>query len=126
MPLSNAEKQRRYRARKAEAARAKSRAERGLPAELPEPDVPEGAWLTSNGFLRAKYGWYEAAPDVFKRVPSELMEATMTTANGEVVPVPETYAKQRAREAAAETESNRGQPDQGGRHGRPIQQPVAG
>ncbi len=92
MPLSNAEKQRRYRERKREEDEARRRYARGEPVKAPEPEVPDGAWMGVNG-LRPQTGWYEAKRGVFRRIPQGLLDETYTTPDGQVLVVPEEYAR---------------------------------
>src|SRR5271167_3753881 len=93
MPLSAAEKQRRYRERKREAEEAQERARRGLSPKAPEPEVPEGAYLTENGFLRPKVGWYERGKDRFVPIPDDILRMTYTLSDGSEDIIPEQYAR---------------------------------
>jgi hypothetical protein len=98
MPLSNAEKQRRYRERKRTERETRERYDRGLPEPEPEAEVLEGARMTVSGILTAKYDHYEALDDTFPPVPDDILALTMTTADGEVKPLPEFECKRRARD----------------------------
>jgi hypothetical protein len=93
MPLSNAEKVRRHRARKKEAEEVQERVRRGLPPKAPAPEVPEGAYLTSNGFLRPVAGWYESARDRFRPIPEDILRMTYTLPDGTEDIISETYAR---------------------------------
>src|SRR5690349_18130220 len=79
MSLSSAEKQRRYRERKKAEREARSRYDRGLPPLPPEPEVPDGAAMTSNGLLHAQFGHYEALDGSFKPVPEDIMHEGWTS-----------------------------------------------
>jgi hypothetical protein len=72
VPLSAAEKQRRYRERKQAEVEARARYDRGLPEPEPEPEAPEGAYLTSNGHPRPKYDHYERINGTFAPLPDDL------------------------------------------------------
>ena len=82
MALSNAEKSRRWRERKRVEQEARDRYDRGLPAKVPEPEAPEGAYLTANGFARPKYDHYEAKDGSFPAIPRDILEMTFTTPDG--------------------------------------------
>jgi hypothetical protein len=92
MPLSQAEKQRRYRERKREEVDARRRTARGEPVKAPEPEVPDGAWMGVN-CLRPQAGWYEPKRGVFRRIPQGLLDETYTTPDGQVLVVPEQHAR---------------------------------
>jgi hypothetical protein len=83
MPLSNAEKVRRHRERKKAEVAARERYDRGLPEPPPEPEPPEGAYLTSSGVPRPKFMHYEAKDGTFPPVPDALVAETFTTEDGE-------------------------------------------
>lgn len=93
MPLSNAEKVRRHRARKKEAEEVQDRLRRGLPPKRPEPEVPEGAYMTSNGLLRPMAGWYESARDRFALIPDDILQQTYTLPDGSEDIIPEQHAR---------------------------------
>jgi hypothetical protein len=93
VPLSNAEKVRRHRQRRKEAEEVQERLRRGLSPKAPEPEVPEGAYLTSNGFLRPIAGWYERGKDRFVPIPDDILQMTYTLPDGSEDIVPEQYAR---------------------------------
>ena len=90
---TNAEQQKAYRERKRQ---REEELARRVP-EPPQPDVPDGAWMTSNGFLRSRDGHYEAVDGTFHPIPDDVKAATMTTADGEVMPLDEPQQKRMAR-----------------------------
>jgi hypothetical protein len=93
MPLSAAEKQRRYRERKRAEEEARRRYDRGLPAEAAEPVAPDGAWLSITGHPRPKGGHYDAADGTFPPIPEDILTQTYTAADGSEDIIPETYAR---------------------------------
>jgi hypothetical protein len=108
MPLSQAERSRRWREKHVRPVLARKppaeidRHDRGIPAgavdELPE--LPAGAWETRTGHLRPRVGHYAAADGTFPEIPRELLAEPMTTATGEVVRIPEAHARQLAEAGA--------------------------
>jgi hypothetical protein len=106
VPLSASEKQRRYRERKRAEEEARQRYDRGLPQRSPEPEAPEGAYPTSNGFTRTKYGHDEALDGSFPPIPDGMKAEIFTTPDGEVSPIPEQHAKYLARKREGEDHSS--------------------
>jgi hypothetical protein len=98
VPLSAAEKQRRYRERKNAADEARFRYDRGLPDPPPEPVAPEGAYLTPGGDARPKFGHFDAGDGTFPPIPDGIKAETMTTADGDVIPLEDYQQKLRAQE----------------------------
>ena len=95
MPLSSAEKQRRYRERKRAEQEARYRYDRGLPEPPPEPVVPDGAYLT-NGWAVPKHGHYKAKDGTFPPIPDEIRRMTYTKPDGSEDLLPEVRMKQLA------------------------------
>ena len=101
MPLSNAEKQRRYRERKRAEREARKRYDRGLPEPPPPPEPPDGAYFADPDATdprpRPKFGHYEAVDGTFPPIPQAIWNETLTTADGEVKRLEEYQAKSLAR-----------------------------
>lgn len=99
MPLSAAEKQRRYRERKSAEAEARARYDQGLPEPPPAPVAPEGAYLPDDDSDVAvpKFGHYAAADGTFRPIPDVVLKETITTADGEVIPLTDAQMKARCR-----------------------------
>jgi hypothetical protein len=97
--LSNAEKSRRWRERRKAEREARERYDRGLPEPPPAPTAPEGAYFPSEDSDVAvpKFGHYAAADGTFPSIPDDILSETITTADGEVVPLNDAQMKARCR-----------------------------
>jgi hypothetical protein len=93
MALSNAEKSRRWRARKKAEAEARERYDRGLPEPPPDPVPPDGAYFTSGGHARPKVGHYPKADGTFPPIPEDIKAMTFTTDDGREELISEQYAQ---------------------------------
>jgi hypothetical protein len=98
VPLSSAEKQRRYRERKRAEEEARYRYDRGLSEPPPEPVAPNGAYLTGNGHARPKQGHYEAMDGTYPPIPDAIRRMTYTKPDGVEDLLPELRMKQIARD----------------------------
>lgn len=111
MPLSAAEKQRRYRERKRVEAEARARYDRGLPEPPPPPEPPDGAYFTepdaSSPRPVPKYGHYEATDGTFPPIPEAMWSETFTAGDGSVQRFEEWQLKLRARQQEAPISDDR-------------------
>jgi hypothetical protein len=111
VPLSSAEKQRRYRERKRAEQEARERYDRGLPEPPPPPEPPDGAFFhdpdESDPKPITKFGHYEAADGTFPPIPEGMWAETITTADGDVKRLEEYQMKVLARHREASMSDDR-------------------